>query len=394
VKRSSVVAGVVGLWVLGACATAEEARKQGPGSGGAAGVSGGDAGGAGGCVGHGASGGDGASGGCDDALKRCAHLFTYPAGAESSVEVRGDWEPTTWMTGVPMIKNGAQWEATIDVPWAVDVQYKFVLDGANWVNDPNNPSTISDGFGGFNSLLSGVTCDVGRVCPPRAPSTGATRCCTSCSSIASSTATPPTTGPIPGVALPAAYRGGDWAGVLKPRSTRATSPTSASTCCGSASRWTTRLRRALGDDGHQYSAYHGYWPRTWTVRGALSARSPSSRPVVDAAHAQDIKVILDYAMNHVHSSSPDLRPPPGLVLALDNGGELRVRTGLLLGRRRGQALLVPRLSARLQLHEPGGPRLLRRQRHPVDRRTRASTASASTPSSTSKTSGSSICARA
>ncbi len=35
-----------------------------------------------------------------------------------------------------------------------------------------------------------------------------------------------------------------------------------------------------------------------------SARSPTSSAVVDAAHAQKIKVLLDYAMNHVHSSSP------------------------------------------------------------------------------------------
>jgi hypothetical protein len=31
-------------------------------------------------------------------------------------------------------------------------QYKFIVDGSNWIVDPTNPSQVDDGFGGKNSL--------------------------------------------------------------------------------------------------------------------------------------------------------------------------------------------------------------------------------------------------
>jgi glycosidase len=257
-----------------------------------------------GTSGSGGQGGDPGPPMCDDALKRCAHLFTYPAGAESSVEVRGDWEPTTWMTGVPMIKNGAQWEATIDVPWAVDVQYKFVLDGANWVNDPNNPSTISDGFGGFNSLLSGVTCDVWTCVPPAGtfdwrdavlyfvfvdrfldgdPSNNGAK--------------------TPNVPADIDWKGGDWAGVKAKIDEGYFGELGVNVLWLSVPMDNTS-QAGLGDDGNNYSAYHGYWPQNLDQSEEHFGSLVELKDVVDAAHAQGIKVILDYAMNHVHSSSP------------------------------------------------------------------------------------------
>ncbi|MFO0761225.1 MAG: hypothetical protein U0359_32400, partial [Byssovorax sp.] len=118
--------------------------------------------GAGPVTGTGGQGGDGGSGPpmCDDALKRCDHLFTYPAGNESSVEVRGDFSPDGWTVGVPMVKSGGTWSATVKLPWNTDVLYKFLIDGNNWIPDPGNPDKVDDGFGGFNSKLLGATCDV------------------------------------------------------------------------------------------------------------------------------------------------------------------------------------------------------------------------------------------
>jgi hypothetical protein len=158
---------------LGACAQAPELQGnpiQPPGSGGGYNPTGGS--GSNGSYGSGASGaggptsGTGGEGGvvdpgppmCDDTLKRCAHLFTYPAGNESKVEVRGDFAPDGWTVGVPMVKNGAQWEATIDLAWNVETQYKLVVDGV-WMADPGQPNTVDDGFGGKNSLLAGQTCE-------------------------------------------------------------------------------------------------------------------------------------------------------------------------------------------------------------------------------------------
>jgi Glycogen recognition site of AMP-activated protein kinase len=116
-----------------------------------------------GVSGSGSSGSSGAGGmdagpSCPDALKRCAHDFTYPVGPEMTVELRGSFAPGAWDTGLPLSKVGAVWTVTVDLPWDVEILYKFVVDGV-WVTDPNNPYKADDGFGDYNSLLIGVTCD-------------------------------------------------------------------------------------------------------------------------------------------------------------------------------------------------------------------------------------------
>lgn len=73
---------------------------------------------------------------------------------------------TAWLTGsfiewagdpphgaVEMTKgiDGA-WTTT----YALEVgshQYKFIVDGSNWILDPTNPNQVDDGFGGKNSLV-------------------------------------------------------------------------------------------------------------------------------------------------------------------------------------------------------------------------------------------------
>src|SRR5689334_20952398 len=54
---------------------------------------------------------------CEDDLKRCEHLFTFPAGNETSVEVRGDFAPDGWTVGVPMTKTGNLWSASVKISW-------------------------------------------------------------------------------------------------------------------------------------------------------------------------------------------------------------------------------------------------------------------------------------
>ena len=94
---------------------------------------------------------------CPDAKKRCAAEFSYPAGAEASVEVRGDFADDGWTTGVKLTKAGATWKGSVAVPWGQPVQYKLVLDGATWVLDPANPKTgVTAGV--TNSLVDNVTC--------------------------------------------------------------------------------------------------------------------------------------------------------------------------------------------------------------------------------------------
>ncbi|NNM31746.1 MAG: hypothetical protein HKO53_01685 [Gemmatimonadetes bacterium] len=44
------------------------------------------------------------------------------------------------------------WEITLPLPPG-RYQYKFVIDQVDWQEDPANPETIDDNFGGFNSVL-------------------------------------------------------------------------------------------------------------------------------------------------------------------------------------------------------------------------------------------------
>ena len=39
---------------------------------------------------------------------------------------------------------------------AGQVQYKFIVDGTDWINDPTNPDVVDDGFGGTNSVFTCV----------------------------------------------------------------------------------------------------------------------------------------------------------------------------------------------------------------------------------------------
>ena len=46
------------------------------------------------------------------------------------------------------------WEGVLDVPARGTHRYKFLIDRSRWINDPENPLRIEDGFGGFNSLIA------------------------------------------------------------------------------------------------------------------------------------------------------------------------------------------------------------------------------------------------
>ncbi|NUQ78019.1 MAG: metallophosphoesterase [Polyangiaceae bacterium] len=110
-------------------------------------------------------GGAGGQGGGDDGVscapidRRCTRVITMEDGGEGAVEVRGNFAPDGWSEGIPMTKTDAGWTAELHVPWNVSVQYKFVIDGSTWKADPKNPFQADDGYGGWNSVLPGGTCD-------------------------------------------------------------------------------------------------------------------------------------------------------------------------------------------------------------------------------------------
>jgi hypothetical protein len=97
---------------------------------------------------------------CDDSLKRCDHDFTLADMDYQTVEVIGDFAVDGWSAGEPMSLVDGTWRATVGLPWATPVEYKFRINGgAGYIPDPNNPNQVDDGFGGFNSVLDGITCE-------------------------------------------------------------------------------------------------------------------------------------------------------------------------------------------------------------------------------------------
>ena len=243
---------------------------------------------------------------CDDALKLCAHLFTYPAGNETSVELRGDFRPGAWVSGVPLTKQGSEWTATVDIPYNREVLYKYFVDGTTWVLDPTNPNTVTDPSGNQNSLLAATTCDpwtcgggligdfdwrdavlyfvfVDRFFDGNPANNAAT----------------------PGVQPPADYRGGDWAGLLQKINDGYFTELGVNALWLSVPMDNTEASGiGVGGDPHLYSAYHAYWPKVLDQTEEHFGSMADLQAVVAAAHALGIKVILDYAMNHVHESAP------------------------------------------------------------------------------------------
>ncbi len=263
--------------------------------------------GAGANSGTGGGGGQGGSGPpqCDEELRRCLHTFSYPSqGTEQSVEVRGDFAADGWTNGEPMTLSGSLWSAEVYLPWDTDVQYKFVIDGTAWVTDPNNPDTIADGQGGYNSLLAGITCE-DWICVPPVVGDFDWRDAVLYFVFVDrfNDGDPSNNGsPVASVETPANYQGGDWAGVL------AKIDDDYFTDLGINTLWLSVPmdnpdQAGMGNDQHMHSAYHGYWPSDLETTESRFGSQPELIAQVEAAHAKDIKVIVDYAMNHVHISS-------------------------------------------------------------------------------------------
>ena len=78
-------------------------------------------------------------------------VFTAPQAA--SVTIVGDfngWDPQR--TQLVRSSHEGLWRARLKLAPGV-YQYSFVLDGSDWVSDPLAKTTLSDGFGGKNSVI-------------------------------------------------------------------------------------------------------------------------------------------------------------------------------------------------------------------------------------------------
>jgi 1,4-alpha-glucan branching enzyme len=78
--------------------------------------------------------------------------FTFEAPDAHSVAVAGDfngWDGSS--TPLKKIRKN-MWEKDVMLSPG-RYEYKFVIDGNNWVNDPNNSCTAWNSFGSQNSVI-------------------------------------------------------------------------------------------------------------------------------------------------------------------------------------------------------------------------------------------------
>ncbi len=282
--------------------------------------------------GYGSGGNTGGPPVCPDDFKACAHTFTYPAGAETSVELRGDFGgPDTWEAGVPMKKNGAVWEAVTNVPFAKPVQYKFYVNGTTWKHDPAQP-TVTSPDSNINNTFAGKTCEPFTCSEPGAVAPGVFDWRDSVIYFAfvdrffdgnagNNCSVAGTSGPI------ANYQGGDWAGIKQKIDGNYFNELGVNTL------WltvplnnTNQVGRGVGGDTHQYSGYHGYWPQIDDPTNPANLSQESCfgtmqelKDLVTSAHAKGLKVLFDYAMVHVHKDSGIFQQRPQWFWPNDNG---------------------------------------------------------------------------
>ncbi len=325
-RRSSVLLALLGLVLSVSTACGEDELG---GSGGAAAASSDLAGGQGGA--------------CVDAGDACQVTFWYPIGSETSVELRGDFAEGAWDVGVPLHIDAGSWRVTLPLANGSTVRYRFLVDGSAAATDPNNPEQEDDGFGGKNSIKH-VACGNGPCEPAEGPNGQGPGQGPSGSGVTSGAGAGLPAGafdwrsavmyfafvdrfrngdesndrPLDDVEEPANYQGGDYRGVLD------AIEEGYFTDLGVNAIWLTVPMNnpdaiGAGSDGHDYSAYHGYWPTQLDQVEEHFGTMDDLKAVVAAAHEREIKILFDYAMNQVHEDAPVFQQHPDWFWPLQDG---------------------------------------------------------------------------
>jgi glycosidase len=255
---------------------------------------------------------------CPDDERRCPETFTYKgSGSEASVTLIGDFAPNGWTTGVAMTNSGGTWSATVPVGWNVKVTYKFHVVNQDktekWIADPANPVQVDDGFGGKNSVASGITCSEWTcvstqiACPGGAQGgfdwRDAVMYFVFVDRFADGNSANDAPLSDPNLAQAANWQGGDWAGVTQKIQAGYFQALGVNTLWLSVPVDQSEST-GLGTDGKLYSAYHAYWPRDLTKLEAHFGTQAELSTLITTAHSSGIKVVMDYAMHHVHKDSP------------------------------------------------------------------------------------------
>lgn len=262
--------------------------------------------------------------------------FRYVNPGASSVWISGTFTPRPgapdeWARdpseGALVMENDGSgvWTLTTLVEPHGRHEYKLIVDGTDWIADPNAEELVDDGFGGQNSVL--FVCSTG--CGPldEFDWRDAIMYFAMVDRFADSDGVAdPVSGATDGdarVGPSGQYEGGDLAGATDRLDYLADLGVTAIWLSAPyENRDTAGAAIDPGADPNQYSAYHGYWPSPANIDYS-DPRDPSPRPLVesrigteadlrtfvDTAHAttgadgRPLKVLFDYVMNHVDIES-------------------------------------------------------------------------------------------
>jgi glycosidase len=273
---------------------------------------------------------------CEIALRRCPQTFSYAGatalpltGQEKSVTLIGDYRSDSWGNGDPLNFDGTKWVVSIGVPWATQVHYKFhivyqnsVSNPDKYVADPNNPYTVPDGFGGVNSVLLGMTCAQWTCQSTQIQCAGAPLGAQSFDwrdALIYWAFIDRFVNGDPGNDMPATapnldfatnWQGGDWAGLISKIDSGYFKSLGVNTLWISVPVLQSQaIDPGTNGDNNLYSAYHAYWPHDLTQTEPHFGTSALLKTLVTTAHSAGIKVLIDYAMHHVHTDSPIYNDP-------------------------------------------------------------------------------------
>jgi 1,4-alpha-glucan branching enzyme len=80
-------------------------------------------------------------------------LFAFHDDAADSVSVAGEFNGWSQIA-TPLKRNtSGLWSTEIVVPRAGRFEYKFIINGRRWIEDPSNGMKAPDNYGGLNSVL-------------------------------------------------------------------------------------------------------------------------------------------------------------------------------------------------------------------------------------------------
>jgi glycosidase len=124
--------------------------------------------------------------------------------------------------------------------------------------------------------------------------------------------------PIAGVPMAANYHGGDWQGVIDKIKEGYLAQLGINSLWLMAPIDNTEMS-AVGSDGKNYSAYHGYWPKDFYKAEERFGTMAKLKEVVDEAHKSGITVVIDYPAHHVHELALVYQQHPEWFLPNSNG---------------------------------------------------------------------------